>query len=62
MRYEPKKMAASAMRADSTLCPTLVLVTNKIVKGKQGDKWEQGDGTNIKIKLSISQLQMQHVF
>ena len=55
-------MAASAMRADSTLCPTLVLVTNKIVKGKQGDKSEQGDGTNIKIKLSISQLQMQHVF
>ena len=55
-------MAASAMRADSTLCPTLVLVTNKIVKGKQGDKLEQIDGTNIKIKLSISQLQMQHVF
>ena len=54
-------MAASAMRADSTLCPTLVL-SNKIVKGKQGDKSEQGDGTNIKIKLSISQLQMQHVF
>ena len=25
MRYEPKKMAASAMRADSTLCPTLII-------------------------------------